>query len=73
MSSQSKALPISIEIVLAWLGATAVAASVLVSFAYSNFSTKAEATEHKESIEKRLDRMEVKIDSILDRMPNKSK
>lgn len=63
---------LKIDILVAWLGATAVAASVLVSFAYSNFTTKVETTENKESIEKRLDKLESKIDSILDRMPKKA-
>lgn len=64
-------LSLKFEALIAWLGATAVAASVLVSFAYSNFTTKNEATENKVSIEKRLDKMESKIDSILERLPKR--
>ena len=52
---------------IGWLGATAVAAAVLVSFAYTNFATKAEARDQQDTITHRLDRLEGKIDAILER------
>lgn len=48
-----------------WISATAVAAATLVGFAYNNFTTKVEQTSYQESLEKRLDRLETKIDKIL--------
>ena len=54
-----------------WLSATVVAAAVLVSFMYTNFATKAEADIQRFSIEKRLDRLEQKIDQLVDRTSSK--
>lgn len=48
-----------------WISATAVGAATLVGFAYNNFTTKVEQTSYQESLEKRLDRLETKIDKLL--------
>lgn len=48
-----------------WLGATALAAAMLVAYAFTNFVTKVEAEQFDRSITSRLDRIEIKIDSLL--------
>ena len=50
-----------------WLGATAVAAALLVAYAFTNFSTKAEAEQYDRNVTGRLDRIEHKIDAVLER------
>lgn len=59
---------------IAWLGATAIAATGLTVFAYREFATKAEAKESAEAqstgisqLDRRLDRIEGKVDRILER------
>jgi hypothetical protein len=56
---------------VSWIAATATAASILVSFVFSNFVTKAEAetlrskvAELQEQLNRRLERIEDKIDRI---------
>lgn len=48
-----------------WLGATITAAMMLTSFAYSNFQTKTEAAVLKNDLERRLERIEGKIDYLI--------
>lgn len=58
---------------LAWLGATAMAGItmtfILVTFVYANFETKEHAKSTSEGVEKRLERMENKIDMIIENRP----
>lgn len=51
---------------ISWLAATATATVILVSFVYQTFSTKSEANEIKNGLERRLDRIESKIDRIIE-------
>lgn len=59
------------EIWIAWLGATAVAAVVmtftLLTFAYGQFETKEHAKDRSEASDKRLERIEQKLDAVLER------
>ena len=51
-----------------WLGIIGVfgsASVALTSFVFSNFETKADAKDKSELVEKKLDRMETKIDKLL--------
>jgi hypothetical protein len=64
--------PLSIEQWVAWLGATSIAAVSMTVFFYSNFETKSETQAYHDSeirfheqLEKRLDRIENKLDLIL--------
>lgn len=57
--------PFSLEQWIAWVGATVVAVAATVSMAYSTFETKENSVRNQETIEKRLDRMENKIDILL--------
>lgn len=58
---------------LAWLGATGVAAVtmtfVLVTFVYANFETKDHAKEQRDATDKRLERIEDKMDALLENRP----
>lgn len=55
---------------IAWLGATAVAAItmtfILVTFVYANFETKDHAKESRDTMDKRLERMENKLDVLIE-------
>lgn len=51
---------------IAWISASVVAAATLSAFAYTNFQTKENAKEFKDDIEKRLDRIENKLDKLLE-------
>lgn len=53
---------------IAWLASTVIAAAFLVSYAYSNFETKDQAKDKSSSFEKRLDRVEQKLDILIDRV-----
>lgn len=55
---------------ISWLVATATAAIVLVSFVYTTFATKSEASEARNDLEKRLDRLEQKIDIVIFKIRN---
>lgn len=48
-----------------WLGATIVAALTAMVFLYSTFQTKLEANDNKNDLERRLERIEGKIDLLL--------
>jgi hypothetical protein len=52
------------EVMISWVAATAVAAATMVSFAYSVFETKEISVLRGSAIEKRLDRIEAKIDEL---------
>ena len=52
---------------IAWLSATVVAAATMVSAAYTQFETKDNAKDTKSELIQRLDRMEEKLDTILER------
>jgi hypothetical protein len=51
---------------IAWLGATVAAAATIVAFAYSNFQTKDEARIYEGNSTQRLDRIETKVDRVLE-------
>lgn len=51
---------------IAWLGATVTAALTMAAYAFSTFETKADVKDIFQLIDKRLDRIEVKLDNILD-------
>lgn len=57
------------EVWVAWLGATAVAAVtmtfVMLTFAYAQFETKERAKETRDALDRRLERMENKLDAAL--------
>jgi hypothetical protein len=55
---------LQVEILIPWLAATAVAAATMVSYAYSVFETKDLSAFRAVGIEKRLDRIEAKIDAL---------
>jgi hypothetical protein len=61
------------EIWVAWLGATAMAGVsmtfVLLTYAYANFETKDRAKEVRDNMDKRLERIEMKLDTAIERMP----
>lgn len=50
---------------LYWLGATLVAAITTMVFLYSTFQTKSDASENKVDLERRLERIESKIDTLM--------
>jgi len=52
---------------IAWLGATVAAAVTLTGFAYQNFQTKDDARHVEETLIRRLDLMETKLDAALER------
>jgi hypothetical protein len=52
---------------ISWLGATAVAAATLGSYAHTTFTTKQDSKDQRFEFERRLDRMENKIDLLLQR------
>jgi hypothetical protein len=51
---------------VAWFGATLVACAILISFVFTTFSTKTEAAQARDSLDKRLDRIEAKLDSFIE-------
>ena len=66
--------PFSIEQWIAWCVATGIGVAGITTFFYMNFQTKDSFNEYKEgqidfqeSLERRLDRMEDKIDRLLKR------
>ena len=50
-----------------WAVATIVAAVTMTSFAYTNFETKDDSRRSEQTVEKRLDRIENKVDQLLSR------
>lgn len=50
---------------LGWIISTATASAGVVIFAFSQFETKQHARDKKDDIDKRLDRIENKIDFLL--------
>ncbi len=56
------------ETLLAWFGASLVAAigavTIAITFAYAQFETKEHSKETKDTLIKQLDRMENKLDTI---------
>lgn len=50
------------------IGATVVAASTVVAYSFTNFDTKDRAVERSSFIESRLNRIEQKVDSLLERI-----
>lgn len=57
--------PFSVEQWITWVVATLVAAVTMMVFFYTNFETKSDSDETNAVIEKRLDRIENKLDQIL--------
>lgn len=51
---------------IAWIGATVAAALTGLAFAYSTFETKDNAHEHMGTVEQRLDRLETKLDRVIE-------
>ena len=51
---------------LGWIIGVAVMTFTLMSFAYSQFETKEQAQERKDDMVKQLDRINQKLDSLLD-------
>lgn len=52
--------------VMTWLGSLAVAVALAVVFLFTTFQTNAEADREQSTVEQRLDRLEAKIDRILE-------
>lgn len=50
---------------ITWLGATVLACMTLSAFAFVTFDTKDNAKERSDGLEKRLSRMEDKLDDLL--------
>lgn len=50
-----------------WLGATLLGALAAMVFLYSTFQTKLEASENKTDLDRRLQRIEGKVDELLTR------
>lgn len=64
--------PFSVDIWIAWLGATAIGVAGITTFFYFNFETKDSFADYKQSqtqseneLIKRLDRIENKLDQLL--------
>jgi uncharacterized protein Yka (UPF0111/DUF47 family) len=55
---------------IAWLGATVMAAATMMAYAYATFDTRDAAKDREGSVVQRLDRMEDKIDHILEQTKN---
>lgn len=55
----------SITVWIGWMAATIAAAFTLITFIYTTFSTKSEAQNYQDTLEKRLDRLENKIDHLI--------
>ena len=51
---------------IAWVGATVAAAVSITVYAYNNFETKSQAVESKTDLVQRLDRIEGKVDRLLE-------
>lgn len=49
---------------ISWMAATLISALTLCAFMFTNFESKTDAKDRIESVEKRLDRIELKIDSL---------
>lgn len=66
---------ISFETWVGWLAGSAVVLCAgvfaLMAYAFDNFETKEHAREKAQSIENRLDRIELKLDAALERLPRK--
>lgn len=64
-------MKINFEALLPWVASTAVAAAILTAFMFNTFQTKADSEKEtglvKEHFEKRLDRIENKLDKIIDK------
>lgn len=58
---------ISTEQWMTWIGATLMAAITMVGFIYTNFESKADYKDWKDDLEKRLERIERKVDTLLER------
>lgn len=52
--------------VMTWFGSLAVAVALAVVFLFTTFQTSAEADRERSTVEQRLDRLETKIDRILE-------
>mgnify|MGYP001499077487 CR=1 FL=1 len=65
MSRIEKWNPFGVSEWVAWVGATVAAAVSITVFAFSNFETKERAVEVKSDLVQRLDRIEGKVDKIL--------
>ena len=52
---------------IAWIGAALAAAFAMTTATFTAFETKAESRDKREAIEKRLDRIEQKVDLLVDR------
>ncbi len=56
------------EVWIGWLGAISVSAIagtyIIITFAYAQFETKEHANERISSIDKRLERIEMKLDAL---------
>lgn len=52
---------------IAWIGATVTAAIIACAFLFQTFATKSEAMQINDGTEKRLDRIESKLDVLMER------
>lgn len=50
---------------ISWIVATATAALTICAYAFTTFETKLDSLEKKSAIEKKLDRMDEKLDRLL--------
>lgn len=69
MNSRSDAVhnPFTIPQWIAWLGATVAAAVSMMVYAASTYETKEHSKEIRDSVERRLERMENKLDHLIAR------
>lgn len=52
---------------LAWAGSVIAATAMAITFLYANFQTSFAANKFEDKMESRLERMEQKLDSILEK------
>ncbi len=57
------------EVWVGWMGALVAATFVVITFAYASFETKEHAKETRDALDKRLERMEDKMDAMLEKRP----
>jgi len=71
MNSRSDAVhnPFTIPQWIAWLGATVAAAISMMVYIASTYETKEHQKENRDQIERRLERMENKLDRLISRDP----
>lgn len=62
--------PFTIPQWIAWLGATVAAAMSMMSYAQTTFQTKEHAKDKQVETDRRLERIENKIDALLSRPHN---